>query len=254
MGYNKIIISGDSVELYQYEKNISLYRSVGKRVKDRSTISLLSPDRKDAFSDRELGKRRDNAKRARMAFSRLVRSNLGGLDRPLLFTLTYQENETDLGRAYKDFTSFIQALRFRFGKSFKYIAVPEFQKRGAVHFHALFWGLSEELVFSERKTRFFAGLWARGFLYIKETDGNEKLSFYLAKYMSKSYVDPRLKGFKAYVASRNCSRPSIIAGISPVWPILDDLGLSPDTLLQSKEYMTQWLGRGRYKLFKLNPK
>src|SRR5690606_27837965 len=105
------------------------------------------------------------------------------------------------------------ALRNKFGKAFSYIAVSEFQKRGAIHFHALFWGLPAEVFSQERQTRTIALIWKQGFVYMKETDGNDKLSSYLAKYMVKTFTDPRLKNKKAYLASRNIKRPKIIAGV-----------------------------------------
>jgi len=254
MGYNKIIVSGDSFEIYEYEKNISGFVGVRKRrSQGEASQRLLASDREDSLQARQLGKRRDNAGRAKLAFARFVRSNLVGACSPALFTLTYKENETDLRKCYRDFTSFIQSLRYRFGGDFKYIAVPEFQKRGAVHFHALFWGLPEDVVFrQERQSRFFAGLWGLGFLYIRPTDGSERLSSYLAKYMAKAYTDPRLAGFKAYVGSRNCLRPNVMLDISPVWPILDDYGLSTALPVQEKRYVTQWLGKGRYRFYQIN--
>ncbi|HEV7423767.1 MAG TPA: hypothetical protein VGO21_01100, partial [Candidatus Paceibacterota bacterium] len=130
------------------------------------------------------------------------------------------------------------------------ICVPEFQKRGAVHFHALFWGLPEEIFLQERKTRMLAGFWAKGFVYLKETDGNEKLSFYLSKYMAKAFIDPRLKNQKCYVASRNIQRPKVIVGASPLWPILEDYGITGEPLVD-REYDTKYLGKGRYRLFKI---
>lgn len=252
MGFNKIVVSGDIFELYEYDRDISQFKRNGGVRKGRSPQPVLSSSGEDSLSARRLGKRRDNAGRARMAFARLVRANLGGPVNPALFTLTYKENERDLRKAYGDFTSFVQALRYRFGASFRYVCVPEFQKRGAVHFHALFWGLPSEVVLQERRTRLFASLWGKGFLYIEpETYGLDKLVGYLAKYMTKAYVDPRLAGCKAYVASRNVLRPKVYSDVSPLWPVLDDYGLSTADLLKKKEYMTQWFGKGRYSLYQL---
>ncbi|MEI7709124.1 MAG: hypothetical protein WCI76_00215 [bacterium] len=254
MGYSKTIISGNNLERTDYEKDvISLGRSTGNR-KTTPATENMGTSGKDTLSERDsattLGKRRDNAQRSSVAFRRIVASNLGGLTRPLLVTLTYRDNFTDLKGSYKHFSSFIQSLRYKFGKDFKYISVPEFQKRGAVHFHALFWGLPEGIFLQERKTRTLAELWARGFVYLKETDGNEKLSFYLSKYMAKAFIDPRLKNQKCYVASRNIQRPTVIVGASPLWVILEDYGITDEPLID-REYPTKYLGKGRYRLFKI---
>lgn len=250
MGYCKIIIFGESLELYEYERDVIVVkRRFTRSRKVDSDIKDLGVSGEDSLSKRSLGKRQDNARRASLAFRRIVASNLGGLTRPLLVTLTYRDNFTDLEGAYKHFSAFIQSLRHKYGKAFKYVSVPEFQKRGAVHFHSLFWGLPEEVFLLERKTRTLAGLWGNGYVYLKLTDGNEKLSFYLSKYMAKAFIDPRLKNQKCYVASRNIQRPVVVVGASPAWPVLEDYGVVGEPLVD-REYDTKWLGKGRYRLFK----
>jgi hypothetical protein len=247
MGYNKFIRYGNFLELYEYERDIVPRVGGGKRV--RTTPADMADS--GANGEDKLRKRQDNSRRASLAFRRIVACNLGGSARPLLVTLTYRENFTDLKGAYRHFSSFIQALRHKYGKAFRYICVPEFQKRGAVHFHALFWGLPSEVFLLERKNRTLAGLWGRGFVYLKETDGNEKLSFYLAKYMAKAFTDPRLKNQKSYVASRNVERPIVGKGFAPVWPILDEFVGNDDPPVVDREYNTRYLGKGRYRLFKV---
>jgi hypothetical protein len=251
MGYNKIIIYGNNIETYEYEKDIIV---LGGRRKHKLSADArdesLGADGKNTLSSGQLGKRQDNARRASLAFRRLVGANLGKPPSPLLATLTYGKNFTNLARAYRHYSSFVQALRHKFGKDFRYICVPEFQKRGAVHFHALVWGLPTEVFLLERKTRTLAGLWKQGFVYLKETDGNDKLSFYLSKYMAKAFVDARLKNQKCYVASRNVLRPQILGGSFPLWPILDDYGVD-ETPVIDKTYDTNYLKKCRYRLFKI---
>lgn len=249
MGYNKFIKYGDFLELYEYEKDIvRLGRSRRKRSVNPDNKSV-GANRENTLPERQLGKRQDNARRASLAFRRIVASNLGGTTRPLLVTLTYGENFTDLAGAYQHYKSFVQSLRHKYGTIFKYVCVPEFQKRGAVHFHALIWGLPSEVFLLERETRMLAGLWGHGYVYLRETDGNEKLSFYLTKYMAKAFVDLRLKNQKCYVTSRNIQRPVVQSGFSPSWVILDEYGIDEKPLVD-RTYHTKWLGKGRYRLFK----
>lgn len=56
-----------------------------------------------------------------------------GMDRML--TLTFRENVTDLAEAWEVFKYFSRLMRWRFKDRWFYVCVPEFQKRGAVHFH-----------------------------------------------------------------------------------------------------------------------
>ena len=55
-----------------------------------------------------------------------------GADR--LLTLTYRENMRDVKQGWLDFQRFVRSMRKVFGR-WPYVAVMEFQARGAVHFH-----------------------------------------------------------------------------------------------------------------------
>jgi len=256
MGYNKIIISGNNFEVYEYEKDIVVLAGGSRRNHVHPSVDVdLGTDGEDPLSEQrsaaKMGKRADNARRAAMVFRRIVSCNLVGSRKPTLLTLTYADNFTDLAGAYRHLTAFIQSLRYRFGKAFSYVLVPEFQKRGAVHFHALIWGLPKEVFHTERETRVLQTLWGHGFVFLKDTDGNEKLAFYLAKYFTKAFLDPRLKNQKSYVASRNIKRPIIQKGPFLIPVVLEEYGITEDALVDST-YSTKWLGEGRYRLFKFN--
>jgi len=252
MGYNKIVVTGDILELYQYEKDRPIFKSRSEPREDDVPDEVVGASGEGSLPKGQLGRRPDHARRASASFRRLVRANLGGGQRPILLTLTYADNFEDLGGAYRHLTAFFKAFRSKDlgGTEFRYVCVPEFQRRGAVHFHALVWGLSPELCVSERRTRRIARLWGKGFVYLKETDGDSRLSSYLAKYMSKAFMEPRLAGKKAYVSSRNINRPVFILGVSPVWPVLEDYSVD-NYPCEQREYLTQWLGRCRYRTYTL---
>lgn len=52
-----------------------------------------------------------------------------------MLTLTFRENLEDIDVAWERFKYFSKLMRFRYREKWQYIAVPEYQKRGAVHFH-----------------------------------------------------------------------------------------------------------------------
>lgn len=72
----------------------------------------------------------ESSRRSRSTVRRLILSMCA--DR--LLTLTFKENLTDIDEAWKVFKYFAKLMRWRY-KDFSYVAVPEYQKRGAVHFH-----------------------------------------------------------------------------------------------------------------------
>lgn len=223
---------GDYIETYEYE------RPVLQRPKKPST----RPKRRL----RSITRRRDNVHRLRKSFIRLVLANLRGDQHPTFVTLTMLE-DLGISRSYNVFAVFIRRCRRTLGKDFKYIAVPEFQKRGAVHFHVLIWGL-DHLFENERNNRYFQRLWQRGFVDSLPTDGSPRLAGYLAKYMSKALQDDRLHYQKAYVCSRNVLREvSFKTSIVPSFS--REMGIEDIHLIEQGSYDTKWVGRVNYKKY-----
>jgi len=139
-----------------------------------------------------------NVQRCVSAFRRLVRANLVGDECPAFLTLTYVQI-VSLKTAWSDFKGFILRLKRR-NPRLKYVAVVEFQKRGAPHFHVLAWGIKKEIQEAERDTRYIQHQWLRGWVDLVRTDGHPAISSYMSKYMRKAMHDPRLSGQKAYTA------------------------------------------------------
>lgn len=233
MAYVKIIQSGNTYEIYKYEKEPPI------------------PNRKGTKRPRD-GQRRPrkrtglNLERTRKNFVRIVRSNLTGTECPSLITLTMRDI-VSIDLAYSCLTSFNNCLRKQFGKDFRYVAVPEFQKRGAVHFHILYWGLPIEIIENERRNRTLQNIWSLGYVDCLPTDGSPKLAGYLAKYMSKSMSDDRIIGQKAYSCSRNVMRPvshSDFLGFT----LPDEFWEGGDNVLTQRTFETKWMGSCNYQM------
>jgi len=255
MGYTKIITYGNNIEIYRYERELPNPRgSTGRPIVSATELSLLSADREgDA---QQISKKRTrterSARRAAVEFRRLVAANLDGINHPIFATFTFVENVQDVSFARSCFKTFTRNCRAIFGPGFKSISVMEFQRRGAIHFHALLWGCPGGTVESERSTRMVATLWGRGFIDLINTDGNIKIAGYFAKYMQKTFLDSRLFGRKAYVATSNVYRPIVDrhALIAPyLYAKKNGIDLSTAEICQEKEYNTQWLGRCNYQQY-----
>jgi len=252
MGYKKFIAYGNNFELYEYEKEIAFSGRQGVP-KGRSNSQNMGHDEstlgKPIFDQ---GRRKDNAERARSAFARLVIANLSGKENPLFVTFTYARNQKSLDIGYADFNYCIKNLRKAYGKVFSYIAVPEFQRRGAVHFHTLFWSLPSTQLLQERQSYNLSPElskhWRYGFVYLKATDGNEKLGYYLSKYMAKAFQDKNLSGHKSYVCSRNVLRPIVGSGFENSAFVLDAWGVD-NYPFKTSQYMTQYLGQAKKSIY-----
>lgn len=252
MGYTKVISYANVVETYEFQRD---YIKPKRRssIDRKANIRSVGEDSKQQVQSKSL-RTKENARRTVLVFRRLVASNLGQSDKPILMSFTYAENFTDFQQAREDFRLFIKSVKDKFGTKIRYICVPEFQKRGAIHFHTLFWGLDPLLAQTERSTRLFAKFWGKGFVDVIQTDGSQKLSTYLAKYMAKAFIDERLISKKAYTCSRNLKRPVIDKNtmIMPYYHGYNGIDLSTALNLQDRSYDTYWLGKCRYRLFELN--
>jgi len=262
MTYTKAIQSGTLFEIWEYERAPNPDRLIRRKPRIRRVFR------------RE--RRADSILKCKASFVRLVRANLGQERPPALMTMTMHGIE-DVDVSYRAYTLFGKRLRTMFGSHLSWLAVPEFQKRGAVHFHVLIWGLPPELpcLYSEsfytdkvgkrhrkhvcpktrkceRNTRSLVPIWGHGFLDIVETDDNPRLSSYLGKYMSKAMHDKRLLGKRAYSASRNVLRPVSLNTSVSISIAKDVLEVPVDNPpLQEREYDTMYLGRCVYKSYSL---
>lgn len=254
MSYTKIVQSGDLLEIYQYQKSPSPKRfSLYKKPLKKSLNSLKNPlQKKPTFRFKR------SIQRAKYNFTRKVRASLS-LGNPYMLTLTMVQNDVSLKKSYYHFTKFTLNLRKNYSNQIAWVAVPEFQKRGAVHFHALIWGLPQSVYERERDTRDLQAHWQRGWLDILKTNGSPKIASYMAKYMSKNMSDVRLSGEKSYTASRNtmrsvlCNTGTSTAIIAQEFgiDILSDEAVDNSSLQPTVErvYNTEWLGKCRYRRY-----
>lgn len=271
--YEKIVQTGDLIEIYTYEKQPAVRRNgIISTYKRKRAVER----RQRVPSVRYRTKR--SLYRAMVNFMRVVRSSLWQLGAPSFLTLTMRDL-VDLEHANRELSMFFQKLKRRH-KAVKYVCVPEWQKRGAVHYHALVWGLPMEMACvpskqfyrdsigklkrkhicedgygCERQTRVLSHLWGLGFVDLFQTDGSYKISGYLAKYMYKTMADKRLAGKKAYSCSRGLIRPVVLNTIGSVdifkeiWEISDDVVVPDLTFIESRVYSTEWLGRANYRSY-----
>lgn len=245
--YTKLIISGNMAEYYQYEKQRNEY--VRKGVSVLPSVGVYGRETDDT---QRMGRRRDSASRAKVAFGRLCSANFGTDTIAVFVTLSFSKEQT-IESGYKLFALFTKRLRTRYGSDIRYLAVPEFGNRNTkrLHFHALFFGLPVESLKRERETRDFAKVWGYGFVDVVVTNNDSKIGFYLAKYLSKAYKDPRLLNHCSYVASRNIRRPVVHVDYSSLYFSYLIQGVD-NSLVRSVVYDTIWLGQCKYEQYILH--
>jgi len=130
----------------------------------------------------------------------------------------------------------------------EYIAVLELQLSGAPHLHVLVNGWYPWARMQRRWIRMGGGSHVR---VNGVRGGAEGVTRYMAKYMAKNFTDSRLLRHKAYLFSRNCYRP-VVDKIALVTSYFYQHDLSTMSPLQDLEFQSQWLGKGRYRMYNLN--
>jgi hypothetical protein len=176
--------------------------------------------------------------RAREKIRRLVNANFDNHSK--FITLTFRDNVEDLEEANRAFKQFVQRLRRRYG-AFRYVAVIEFQQRGAVHYHMM-----SNLPYIP-KVR-LAQIWGRGFVRINDVTSVDNVGAYLVKYMTKDAKDPRLRGRKCFLTSRGLVQPEVKRGIEARGLLRAVAG---QKVVFSRRYTTEHCGETTYEEYNL---
>jgi hypothetical protein len=143
----KVYKLGDIIEIYKYEEPVwAGYH------KYKSGIRIPADEK---------AKKENRAKvvtRIRNNVRRLAIANFD--EHSKFFTTTFKDNVTDIGFGNNQFKKFIKRLKYSYG-DFKYLAVIEFQKRGAIHYHIL-------VDFEYIEQSELEKIWGNGFVWIKD--------------------------------------------------------------------------------------
>lgn len=228
----KVIISGQLVEYYHYQKPRFLLRSpLNEKIPINHEKQLTMQD----VINRQNKNKHDTVKRAKQTLIRRINSN------PQLIkalTLTFAENVTDLKVANRCFMNWVKRVKYHY-PDFTYIAVVEFQKRGAVHYHLLC-----SLPFVD--IPFFQSLWSHGMVSVERLRSRHHSAVYYAKYLAKDFDRFHFKA-KRFFCSRGLCQPLIKYAYDAFLYLsttYKDLGLYFET-----EFFNKWLGRIIYKRF-----
>lgn len=211
----KIIRCGDYVQVYKFDNTRSKINE-----KDRnSKINIKKIDTDNLYKIDRVGELKSillsNAIRSNLNCQRIAKANKDYWE--TFITLTFSENITDIAKANSIFNAWRTNIK-KLKPDFKYIAVPEFQKRGAVHYHVLS-NLSKEdkeIIFKQLiKTGkavkyddlYDVKYWTKGFARVDFIKNDyKKIYGYICKYMTKD-IDNKLFGKHRYFNSQNLIKP-----------------------------------------------
>ena len=231
--YNtKIIETPTTKEVYFYETPI--YKHSNSNTESTETSKRKTFDEMSAHKQYDSLKRKQkHYQQTRWDIARIVDCNFD--DKTKFLTLTFKDNIQDITITNREFKYFIQRLNYYLYQTktqlLKYIATWEKQKRGAIHYHVIFFDFP---YIAKEKLQ---DLWAHGFIKINriDVDSKENRGRYLSKYFGK---DLELKEHKkkAFFKSQKLKMPK-----ETKLMLTDDIlqNLLSENIVFQKEYTRQ---------------
>lgn len=195
----KIIKCGNIFELYEYQ--IPYIYNLGK----------VSTSTRDKEEDSPSTVRNDNIARTQRKIKRLINSNsfVYGF-KPVFITYTFAKNIKDIKEANRKLKNHHLNLARLVGRRIRCLTVPELQKRGAIHYHIVYF----DLPYIPNIKKVFQKSWGHGFLKIKVLYHVKNIGAYISKYFSKQWASERVIGTKGFFSSSNLFQPEIYRDVA----------------------------------------
>jgi len=261
---------GDMLKVIKFSKELIVgrdsrewYKGYFRRLKSKQTI-----------------KQSQNVHRAKRKINEYITICTHVIKNPAFATFTYAIPQHDIQKAIQDWRDFTRKIK-KHWPQVAFLRVPERHKTGAVHFHAVMFGLPPKLACTmqkrgkrwihacgteklcERHLRALAGLWGKGFVDLSRARKPEALGVYISKYLTKGDPDWTLFGSHVYSVNtkmfevlRKAKKDGIYYRITShsyataVDMILEDL--KPKlSLLKTGQFPTYWLGEATFQLYKI---
>lgn len=206
---------------YEYDVRLKIYGDRVEKVEYSSKIKTIKEEfnylnTRTRYSKKEKGTgeiRRDSLHRSFMTLLDLAIMNHDQFK--TFITLTFKDNITDITYANNEYKKWVTKVK-RVFPELKILGVPEFQKRGAVHYHLLT-NIDIEThsniitLQKDKKNMYDVRYWNNGYTSVFDlrlTDEKFSVSLYLAKYFWKE-TDNRLFGHRKILYTRNLKKPVI---------------------------------------------
>lgn len=199
------VISGDVVEDIQYT--------------DFNVVHTKRLDRSD--EERSARSRYNSLCRSKTKLRRLINANVGQYasrsGRPFLgifVTLTFAENVSDLRWCRRELLAFMTVYGKRVKQKLKWVAVPEKQERGAIHFHLMVFNLP----FIPKIRDDIRKYWPHGIAVdATAVDRVDGAAAYVAKYISEDFDSDRGGGRHRYIVSQFLKQPVKVPDDEPFY-------------------------------------
>jgi len=132
-----------------------------------------------------------------------------------MLTLTYRENFTDRDLADQHVTALLRVIK-KWHKGIGFLAVPEYQKRGAIHWHIALNVRVDATDVRAAWNKILEKSGLSGNINLQYFPSAAKQAAYLAKYISKDMDDPNRGTRKRYKRNRGLVIPEIVVRVADV--------------------------------------
>jgi hypothetical protein len=213
--YSTIKICGSKLYLDLVDKPIFYgHENKGNKIRRNESIELLNPE---ACFIKSRKKIRELIETNAYAY----KNKHGTRIPPMFMTITFQKNEQDFILANLEFHKFIKRLNYlnkqHSGGNIMYVAVHEFQKRGAIHFHIVIFNME----FIPNIFQELLNIWGKnGSIDNKVVDSLPILMSYVFKYMQKKFSVTHIKNQKRFYSSKGLCKPNVIRDSGEVEDII----------------------------------
>lgn len=151
--------------------------------------------------------------------------------------------------------TFIKKLQAKYGYNFKYLIIPEYQKKGAVHYHML-----AEIPYLNKEE--LEKIWSYGYCHISNIKKKHQTAEYITKelvkqmkkityYVSKNIKKVEYKGLRRYYCSNSVQKPEIFYGKEAERLVKYCSKFEPK-LIEEKEFYVDFVGYVKYRAYKLS--
>lgn len=226
----KVIRSGKFVEIYKSETPF----------KTGQSLKAIEPSYEQTKKDRFSEYQKRSSWRAKNKVKRIIQANFNHQSK--FITLTFKDNHefdiSSLDECYQVFKSFTHKIRRLYGE-FNYLCVPEYQKRGAVHYH-----LIANLPYIPNEL--LAEIWGAGFVKVNLVTNSKKIGVYLTKYLTKESFNRETKGLKRYYRSTGLKNPIVMYGKNAKYFSEFILIRFSDKIIYNNSYQSQYNGKIDY--------
>jgi hypothetical protein len=243
----KIVVCKNIIEIYKYQK-----------IPKQENKQLKELEKKDIDINRIEEYIKTSQYVSRETIRRYALNNFENGN--LFITLTFEDNVSDHDYCNNEFKKFILRLKrqsIKFNIDLKYIAVIEYQERGALHYHLLT-NFPKELIkgsgYKIRNKYFQNRYWKNGIVVIKNIKDVDNVGAYLVKYIIKDLTT--IKGKQRYLKSNNLDKPKVYTNFGEnitnlnIRKIINEL--NPNYLVYTSEYENEFWGNIQYKEYNIN--